>query len=327
MKAHRWTVDLLVVAVATLAAAVAILVGGVAWRPLRIALALPVLLFWPGYAIVSAAFPEAADRGRELTLGGLERLVLSMTVSIAVVPIVAYVLNFTPFGIRLRPLLVAVTGVTVGFVLVAFARRARLSAEDRFEIRWGASLGAVGTYFTPRRDRLNPAGPFEARTDRQVLFNVLLVASVAVLLLSVGYAAVSSPDEDAQFTEFYLLAENETGDLVADHDTFPTEITGGETVHVAIENHEGETRTYTTVVLLQSVAADGDELQVQEEDELDRFETTVEPDETEITPYEIQPTMSGEEMRVTFLLYVGEAPDDPSIDDAYRAVYLRVSVG
>lgn len=319
--------DLIVVAVGILVAAAALLVGGVTWRPLRIALALPVVLFWPGYAIVSAAFPEAAGRGREVTLGGLERLVLSMTVSIAVVPIVAYVLNFTPYGVRLRPLLIAVTGITVAFVVVAFARRATLPPEERFEMRWAAPLGAVGTYFTPRRDRLNPAGPFEARTDRQVLFNVLLVASVGVLLLSLGYAAVSSPAEDDEFTEFYLLAENESGDLVADHDAFPTEISGGETVHVAIENHEGTTRMYTTVVLLQSVTADDDGLQVQEEDELDRFETTVDPGQTEVTPYEIQPTMSGEEMRVTFLLYVGEAPDDPSIDDAYRAVYLRVSVG
>jgi hypothetical protein len=86
------------------------------------------VLFIPGYVAVEALFPG----GRELD--GIERLALSVGLSLALVPLVGLLLNYTPWGIRLDPIMVSLTILTIGLALVAFARRFRLSVE-RFELR------------------------------------------------------------------------------------------------------------------------------------------------------------------------------------------------
>jgi len=86
------------------------------------------VLFIPGYVAVEALFPK----GRELD--GIERLALSIGLSLALVPLVGLLLNYTPWGIRLDPIMISLTILTVGLALVAFARRFRLSVE-RFELR------------------------------------------------------------------------------------------------------------------------------------------------------------------------------------------------
>jgi len=86
------------------------------------------VLFIPGYVAVEALFPK----GRELD--GLERLALSVGLSLALVPLVGLLLNYTPWGIRLDPIMISLTILTIGLALVAFARRFRLSVE-RFELR------------------------------------------------------------------------------------------------------------------------------------------------------------------------------------------------
>lgn len=86
------------------------------------------VLFIPGYVAVEALFPK----GRELD--GIDRLALSVGLSLALVPLVGLLLNYTPWGIRLDPILISLTILTVGLAIVAFARRFRLSVE-RFELR------------------------------------------------------------------------------------------------------------------------------------------------------------------------------------------------
>jgi hypothetical protein len=86
------------------------------------------VLFIPGYVSVEALFPK----GRELD--GIERLALSVGLSLALVPLVGLLLNYTPWGIRLDPIMASLTILTIGLALVAFARRFRLSVE-RFELR------------------------------------------------------------------------------------------------------------------------------------------------------------------------------------------------
>ncbi len=86
------------------------------------------VLFIPGYVAVEALFPK----GRELD--GIERLALSVGLSLALVPLVGLLLNYTPWGIRLDPIMISLTILTAGLTLVALARRFRLSVE-RFELR------------------------------------------------------------------------------------------------------------------------------------------------------------------------------------------------
>lgn len=327
MRAHQWTLDLLSVLALGVAAAAGILVFDLTWTPIRLALSLPLVLLLPGYAFVSALFPERADDGFSL----LERVVLSVGLSLVFVSIAAYVANFTPYGIRLAPVTIAVVGWTVVFAVIGLVRRARLTPQDRYRIGWATGDSTLPALFSVQQRGINTQrGPFEPENERQLLLNVVLVFSVFVLIVGGAYLAVAAPSlpDTEPHTEYYLLAENGDGELVAN--ALPTELSTGsaEQIYVGIENHEGETQTYTTVVLQQEVtlANNGSEVQsVNSEEELDRFETTVENGATERVGYELSPTASGD-VHVWFLLYRGDVPEDPSPENAYRATRLTVSV-
>src|SRR6266705_2796807 len=70
--------------------------------------AILLILFVPGYVLMAALFPRAKE------IDWIERVALSLGLSIAVVPLLALLLNFTPFGIRFGPVIVTTTLFTVG---------------------------------------------------------------------------------------------------------------------------------------------------------------------------------------------------------------------
>jgi len=84
---------------------------------IRKALGLAFVLFFPGYVFITALFPERKE------LDNLERLALSFGLSIAIVPLIGLALNYTPWGIRLTPILVSLTVFNVALALVAIYRR------------------------------------------------------------------------------------------------------------------------------------------------------------------------------------------------------------
>ncbi|QKY20485.1 DUF1616 domain-containing protein [Halolamina sp. CBA1230] len=309
--------------------------------PLRVVFGLPFVLFVPGYAFIAALFPEAgtfetsydaahdevAAPNDRSGIDGIERVALSFGLSIAVVPLIGLVLNFTPWGIRLVPIMVAVSLFTLASTAVAARRRWALDPEDRLTVPWREWLGEA------RAELFEP----ESRADAAL--NVLLVASVLLAVGSVGYA-VAVPQQGEAFTEFYLLTENEDGELVADD--YPTEFTQGESesLVVGIGNHEHQSETYSVVVALQDVRientsgntvndSDGGgniSIAVEEEEELRRFQTQVAHNGTWHLQHNVTPTMTGEQLRLTYLLYKGEAPEDPTVENAYRELHLWVNV-
>jgi len=82
------------------------------------------VLFIPGYVTVKALFP----RGRELD--AIERFALSVGLSLALVPLVGLLLNYTPWGIRLTPIVISLIILTAGLAVVALARQHRISVEQ-----------------------------------------------------------------------------------------------------------------------------------------------------------------------------------------------------
>jgi len=351
--------DLATVVVLTLATVLAATLPVVEETPLRVVLGLPYLLFLPGYALVAALFPEAGpDRVGDMAddsgdvddgtdgwvakngwgdsaadddqsgtddtatgtpgvddagIDGIERVALAFGTSIAVVPLVGLVLNFTPWGIRLVPILAGVSGVTLACTAVAARRRWALPADERFRVpyrQW---------YRAAREELFAP----ETRTDGAL--NVLLALSMLVAVASVGYA-VAVPKEGESFTEFYLLTEGEDGELVADG--YPTEFVRGEgqPLVVGVGNNEHEPTTYTVVVQLQDVDVVDNETRVRDRRELDRFGTRLAHNETWHHPYEVTPTMTGTRLRLQFLLYEGDAPANPRVENSYRDLHLWVNV-
>jgi uncharacterized membrane protein len=315
---------------------IAVLLPGINESPLRIVIGLLFLLFIPGYAFVAALFPEQADSGdaadrdgsggseggndetplstfRADGIDGIERVALGFGTSISIVPLLGLVLNFSPWGIRLVPVLLTVSGFTIVATAVAASRRRQLPPKERFTVpydRWLASVRCE--LFAP-----------ETRTDTAL--NALLVLSVLLAVASVSYA-VAVPQQGEEFTEFYVLTENETGDLVADN--YPTQFKVGEpkSLHVGIGNHEHQRMDYVVVVKIQHVANENNSTQVREERELNRVHASIDANETWLQEMTVQPRMEGERLRFTFLLYRDGAPAQPTVKNAYHELHLWVNV-
>lgn len=90
---------------------------------LRFVLGAIFILWLPGYALIRALFPRQLPHGTSTKdMDTIERIALSMGMSIALVPIVALLLNFTPWGIRLTPIVLSLLGLTAVFATAAVAR-------------------------------------------------------------------------------------------------------------------------------------------------------------------------------------------------------------
>jgi uncharacterized membrane protein len=58
-------------------------------------------------------------------LESLERLALSIGISLAIVPLVGLLLNYTPLGIRLTPIVISLAAFTETMAFIALERRYR----------------------------------------------------------------------------------------------------------------------------------------------------------------------------------------------------------
>ena len=75
------------------------------------------VLYFPGFTLIEALYPKKED------LDSLERLALSIGLSLALVPLVGLLLNYTPWGIRLEPIVISLSALGVGLALVAAFRK------------------------------------------------------------------------------------------------------------------------------------------------------------------------------------------------------------
>lgn len=85
---------------------------------LRYVLGSIFVLFIPGYTLVQALYEPGE-------LAPLEELALSIGLSLATVPLIGLVLNYTPWGIRLSPIVVSLSIFSTVLGLLAAYRRYR----------------------------------------------------------------------------------------------------------------------------------------------------------------------------------------------------------
>jgi len=83
------------------------------------------VLFLPGYSLIATLFPRKGD------LDAIERIALNFGLSIAITPLLGLALNYTPFGIRLLPVLIVLSVFTISLALGAYVRRSMIPEEDR----------------------------------------------------------------------------------------------------------------------------------------------------------------------------------------------------
>lgn len=288
--------------------------------PPRFALALPVLVFLPGYVLVATLFParHRAVGVAEEPLGridGVERAALSVATSLVVLMLYALLVDVTPLVFSQPAVLGGLTVFVVVGAFVGAIRRLELPSGERFRVPIGRWYGEVGGAL------LHPG----SRVDG--VLNLLVLVSVLAAVGAFGYA-LAAPAPNAGYTEFQLLTEDDGGELVASG--YPTSLTAGEEAPLvaSVTNHEGGAQTYSVVVELQRVRSSDGSVTVLEETELQRTQSTVDAGETWNWRHALAPpsTMLGEDLRVQYTLYQGEAPADASAEDAYRRLHLWISV-
>ena len=184
----------------------------------RIVLGLAFILFIPGYVLVFALFPKRDD------IDVIERIALSFGLSIAVVPLVGLALNYTPWGIRLQPILASLISLVFVLSAIGWYRWKSLPVKDRFQVSIDISL--------PKSS---------SRAD-----NILTIALVIAIIISISLLVyvIVTPHNGERFTEFYILGPDGKAE------GYPTNLSVGEngTVIVGIANHEHKPMNYTVEV-------------------------------------------------------------------------------
>ena len=96
----------------------------------RYVLGFVFVLWLPGYTFIMALFPtQVPIKTSSESLDVVERIALSFGTSLALVPIVVLLLNYTPWGIRLTPITLSLLALAVAFALVAAVRDYQTKAE------------------------------------------------------------------------------------------------------------------------------------------------------------------------------------------------------
>ncbi|MEM2855448.1 MAG: DUF1616 domain-containing protein [Desulfurococcaceae archaeon] len=75
------------------------------------------VLFLPGYSLIEALYPREED------LTPLERVALSIGLSLAVVPLIGLILNYTPWGIRLPSIISSTAAFIIAMLIIALHRK------------------------------------------------------------------------------------------------------------------------------------------------------------------------------------------------------------
>lgn len=287
----------------------------------RLLVGLPLLFFLPGYALLTALFPRGAATdaplrariraGREPVLSLGERAALSFGTSLALLPPLALLLAATGLGVTSPAVFVSLTLVTGLGLLVGIARRLRLPESERYTLplgRWsdalsGATDAAPGT----------------------LAVNAALVVAVLVSLSALT-GALLAPRATGAGTEFTVLTENESGEYVASG--YPSSVSTGEEVPlvVGVTNHDHREHTYVIVAELERVETTDGETSVVESQELRRLVVTAGANETIYEPHTVEPALAGDDLRLTYHLYRGQAPDDADHESADRTLHVWVDV-
>ena len=252
--------------------------------PVRIILGLPLVLFLPGYSLIAALFPRKDD------LDGIERIALSFGLSIAITPLLGLALNYTPFGIRLSPVLIVLSVFTISLAFGAYVRRSRISEEGRFVVDFGVLSKNIKESFKTT----------DTKIDRAL--KIILIISI-ILAISMTVYVIITPKQSEKFTEFYVLDQNRTAE------DYPRNLKIGEEekVIIGVVNHE-----YTNVTYQLEVKLNGELI--------DKKSIDLMHNETWECPFTFRATRAGEDQKLEFLLY------KERVKEVYRSLHLWVDI-
>lgn len=311
--------DLIAVLFAVVLTASAVFVSPINSTFLRPITAVGFIIFVPGYVVVAAAFPafhsqKTASEDAQKQTDGIDlltRLVFSFGMSVAIATLTGIILGTTEWGIRRQPVFVALAAITILTVPVALYRRRQLPPQAQFR---GLD--------NPRRIiQRAQAVVFGTNSTGEALLNVGLIA---VVILGVVIVAGIAPPQEEGITEFYLLSEEDDGTFSASG--YPGTLAQNESHSFLLGVGNGEHRSlnYTVVVKIQRLGLDN--RTVRTERELQRFTATLNHNQSRQFEHTVTPELSGDNVRLVYLLYTGPPPTDPQISNAYLELHLWLTV-
>lgn len=234
--------------------------------PLRGILAILLVLLFPGYLISVILFPRKGD------LTSIERIALSLGLSLSVTPIPAVVMNYTPRGITLETTVSTLTALIFFLSYTAWHIRQKIPAEKRFipSVRVPSILRLRGT------------------TIDKIL-SIVLLFSIVLSISTLAYT-MYTPERGENFTEFFILDRN--GSITE----FPKTLSLGEPgwVKIVVINEEQEEQAYRVEVKVN-----------QDEDPKTLSIGPLEPGEKWEENMSFTPSRAGKNQKVEFLLYKG----------------------
>jgi uncharacterized membrane protein len=278
--------------------------------PVRIPLGLLMVLFVPGYTLIAALFPKKSD------LEGIERTALSFGLSIAVVPLIGLGLNYTPWGIRLTPVVISLAIFTITMAAAAYWRRMSLPAEERFSIQFRETISIwKEEILADDKGRLDKA------------LTVILIITILLSIAALVYVIVT-PKQGEKFTEFYILGP---GGKAYD---YPTSVQAGNnsTVIVGVVNHEYALVNYTMSISINNTPPNSTLMNTTAFNDNSRrdfpfiypimsMNLTLPHNETWEKPVSYVLNHTGDRQKLEFLLYREE-----NFTSSYRDLHLWVNV-
>jgi len=163
-----------------------ILVIGITLIPsniVRIIIGLPFLLFFPGYTLLEALYIKKED------LGLTEKLALSTGISIAIVALIGFILNYTNWGIKPDLVLYSIAGFILIMTVIALIIRVIKHNKPGFTIEYIFDLTILSNIRQMRSFSL--------------ILIILILGAAGIL----GYNAVNLQARET-YSEFYILGIN-----------------------------------------------------------------------------------------------------------------------
>lgn len=218
--------DLLFILIWTILTIVFVIIPFLSDTLLRTLLGIPMVLFIPGYVLISALFPKKFD------LKSIERMALSFGLSIAVVPLLGLLLNFT-FGIKILPILFILCFYTIAFIFIAALRREKLPPEERFNLPYYHGYKFIYNEINVKRNK------------KELVLIGILIFSI-VMVLGMIFFITATPKIGERFTEFYIMGPEGKAE------NFPVNLKyqNPVTIPVGVINHEYASVNYTVQVAL-----------------------------------------------------------------------------
>ena len=234
-------------------------------QALRVALGLPFVLFFPGYCLMTAAFPARVD------LDGKARLALSFGLSLVLLPSLALFLDTLPGGITLWSVMLGSLGMILLLVIVTLLRQRSLPPEDRFE----------------PLNQLRPGQAWHA-LERQYRAAYIIIALLVIAFGALAYTIIALPSPADRMTEFYILGEAGMAE------GYPFQLAAGQPTQITIgvRNREGSDHIYHIIAWDGSGRVGAAEPFLLRDQELTEFTFTFTPLET------------GPDVRILFDLFI-----------------------